>query len=69
MRQRLPAEVAGRWEPPSSRESGLAREGLYKSLAVEGNPSFATVVSVLRALGVRLHPEQEERVWERARRE
>ena len=42
-------------------ETGLAREGLYKSLSLEGNPSFATVITVLRALGIRLHPEQEMR--------
>jgi probable addiction module antidote protein len=49
-----------------ARETGLAREGLYKSLSAEGNPSFATVVSVLKALGIRLHPEQEARALERS---
>lgn len=37
-----------------ARETGLAREALYRSLSDHGNPSFATVVKVLRALGVEL---------------
>lgn len=36
-----------------SRETGLSREGLYKALAEDGNPSFGTVVKVARALGVK----------------
>ena len=31
------------------------RESLYKALSQNGNPSFATVLKVARALGVRLH--------------
>jgi probable addiction module antidote protein len=38
-----------------ARDSGLARESLYKALSEDGNPSFATVMKVLTALGVRLH--------------
>lgn len=41
-----------------ARETGLARESLYRSLSTEGNPSFATVLKVLRAFGLRLAPEQ-----------
>lgn len=37
-----------------ARETGLTREGLYKALAPEGNPSFGTVLKVLRALGLRV---------------
>ena len=37
-----------------SRETGLSRESLYKSLREDGNPSFATVCKVLDALGLRL---------------
>ena len=33
---------------------GISRAGLYKALADSGNPSFATVASVMKALGVRL---------------
>ena len=38
-----------------ARDSGLGRESLYKALSETGNPSFATVLRVARALGVRLH--------------
>ena len=38
-----------------ARETGLTREGLYKTLSAGGNPSFATVMKVCRALGVELH--------------
>lgn len=33
----------------------MSREGLYKALSAEGNPSLATVVRVAHALGLRLH--------------
>jgi probable addiction module antidote protein len=38
-----------------AREAGLGRESLYKALSPEGNPKFATVLKVVRALGLRLH--------------
>ncbi len=38
-----------------SREAGLGRESLYKALSPEGNPEFATVLRVVKALGLRLH--------------
>lgn len=37
-----------------ARETGLTREGLYKALSGDGNPSFATVLKVAKALGLRL---------------
>jgi probable addiction module antidote protein len=37
-----------------ARETGLGRESLYKALSPEGNPKFATVLKVVRALGLRL---------------
>ncbi len=37
-----------------ARDTGLTREGLYKALSGEGNPSFDTVMKVARALGLRL---------------
>ena len=40
-----------------ARDAGLSRESLYKALGENGNPSFATVLKVARALGVRLHAE------------
>src|SRR5258708_39355429 len=38
-----------------AREAGLGRESLYKALSPDGNPEFATVLKVVRALGLRLH--------------
>jgi probable addiction module antidote protein len=38
-----------------AQEAGLGRESLYKALSPEGNPEFATVLKVVRALGLRLH--------------
>jgi probable addiction module antidote protein len=38
-----------------ARDAGLSRESLYKALGESGNPSFATVLKVARALGLRLH--------------
>ena len=37
-----------------SRETGLAREALYRALSSDGNPEFATIVKVTMALGLRL---------------
>ena len=37
-----------------ARDTGLTREGLYKALSPEGNPSFATVAKVTKALGFKL---------------
>jgi len=38
-----------------ARDAGLSRESLYKALGKDGNPSFATILKVARAVGVRLH--------------
>ena len=35
-----------------ARETGMSREGLYKALSENGNPSFATVMRITRALGM-----------------
>jgi probable addiction module antidote protein len=40
-----------------ARDAGLSRESLYRALSADGNPSFATVLKVARALGVKLHAE------------
>lgn len=37
-----------------ARDTGLSRESLYKALSADGNPEFATVMKVLRALGMRV---------------
>lgn len=41
-----------------ARDTGLTREGLYKALSAEGNPEFATVMKVIKALGLKLHVER-----------
>lgn len=38
-----------------AKDAGLSRESLYRALSADGNPSFATVLKVARALGVKLH--------------
>ena len=35
--------------------AGMSREGLYKALSGDGNPSFATVLTLSKALGLRVH--------------
>jgi probable addiction module antidote protein len=37
-----------------AKEAGLGRSSLYRALSPDGNPEFATVASVLKALGLRL---------------
>lgn len=40
-----------------ARDAGLSRESLYKALGEHGNPSFATILKVAKALGVKFHAE------------
>ncbi len=37
-----------------ARKVGMSREGLYKALSTEGNPSFATIMKVTSALGLKI---------------
>jgi len=37
-----------------AKDTGLGRESLYKALSGEGNPSFATVLKVMRSMGIKL---------------
>ena len=37
--------------------SGLTREGLYRTLSKDGNPSFSSILKVMKALGLKLKPE------------
>lgn len=39
-------------------DTGLSRQALYKALSQTGNPEFATIMKVARALGFRLAPER-----------
>lgn len=45
-----------------AKDAGLSRESLYRALSSEGNPSFATVLKVAKALGLRLHAQAIEQV-------
>lgn len=38
-----------------AKDCDLGRESLYKALSGEGNPSFATILKVLKALNMQLH--------------
>ena len=38
-----------------ARETGISREALYRAFSEDGNPSIATVIKIVRALGVRIH--------------
>ena len=40
-----------------AREAGISREGLYKALSRDGNPTFATVLGIMRALRIKLRAE------------
>ena len=54
------AQVLGSREPRArgmaqmAKDTGISREGLYKALSPEGNPSLATVLKVVKALGLKL---------------
>ncbi len=37
-----------------ARDTGMSREGIYKALSDEGNPSFATIAKIASALGLRI---------------
>lgn len=38
-----------------SRETGISREGIYKALSGQGNPTFNTIFKITQALGLELH--------------
>ena len=38
-----------------ARDTGITREGLYKALGEQGNPSFAPIMKVMHALGLQFH--------------
>lgn len=37
-----------------ARKTGLSRESLYKALSAKGNPEFATILKVMRALDLKI---------------
>ena len=36
-----------------ARDTGITREGIYKAFSEDGNPTFATVTKVMKALGLK----------------
>lgn len=45
-----------------AKDTGLGRESLYKALSGEGNPSFATILKVMSALGIKLHAQIDNKI-------
>jgi probable addiction module antidote protein len=43
-----------------AQRSGISRQGIYKALGEDGNPSFETIRSILGAMGLRLTVEAAE---------
>ena len=37
-----------------AKDTGLRRESLYKALSQDGNPEFATVMKVIKSVGIHL---------------
>lgn len=37
-----------------AKDTGLTREGLYKALSADSNPSLGTILKVVKALGIKL---------------
>ncbi|WP_386691315.1 MULTISPECIES: addiction module antidote protein [unclassified Lonepinella] len=37
-----------------ARDAGVTREGLYKALSGKGNPTFSTILKVMKALNLRI---------------
>ena len=55
-RRRLGCGGRARGMADVARKASLGRESLYNALSPGGNPAFATVMQVIRALGLRLRP-------------
>nr|WP_299241642.1 addiction module antidote protein [uncultured Halomonas sp.] len=43
-----------------ARETHMSREGVYKALSGQGNPSFATITKLASALGYRISLERKQ---------
>ena len=54
MAQALGAIARARNMSQLARDTGLTREGLYKALSGDGNPSLATVMKVAHTLGLQI---------------
>ena len=42
-------------------QAGISRESLYRALSAKGNPTLKTILAVLKAVGMKLSVEPEER--------
>jgi probable addiction module antidote protein len=42
-----------------AEKTGLTRQALYTSLSSDGHPVFASILKILRAFGLRFHPERQ----------
>ncbi len=38
-----------------AHDTGITREGIYRALSAKGNPELATVLKIIKALGMKLH--------------
>ncbi|MEW5789801.1 MAG: addiction module antidote protein [Pseudomonadota bacterium] len=47
--------VSARGMTQLAKDTGPAREGLYKALPEDGNLEFATIMKVVKALGLKFH--------------
>ncbi|MYZ53174.1 addiction module antidote protein [Malikia spinosa] len=54
IRQALGTIARARSMTQLAKDTGLAREGLYRALSADGNPEFATIMKVIKALGLHL---------------
>ncbi|MGQ0660968.1 addiction module antidote protein [Sphingosinicella sp.] len=54
MRDALRHVARARGMTELARAAGITRAGLYKALGESGNPSFATMIAIMKALGVKL---------------
>jgi probable addiction module antidote protein len=39
-----------------AKEVGMSRSALYRALSGQGNPEFATITKVMKALGLKMIP-------------
>ncbi len=44
-----------------AKMAGVSRESLYKALSVDGNPEFATIMKVMKAMGLHMTIEPAEK--------
>ena len=51
-----------------AEEIGMSRPAPYRALSGKGNPEFATITKVMRALGLKLTPARAQPVTRRRRR-